>query len=177
MKKRMFKAASHLVPLAMLSSAFAMPIPSAMAQTTERSPVTLTSDVKIERIETGPTGKETTKLYAPGAVSVVPGDKVVFTLQVVNTGTEPASGFRATNPMPDAVQFTSVSENWAEVSVDGGTLWGKLATLKVRTKDAAGTTEVERAATEQDVTHVRWIFPDAIAAGATRTISYRGLVK
>lgn len=177
MKKRMFKAAFHLAPLAILSSAFAMSIPSAMAQSSARSPVTLTSDVKIERLETGSNGKETTKLYAPGEVSVVPGDRVVFTLQVVNTGTEPAAGFRATNPMPDAVQFTSVTEDWAEVSVDGGTIWGKLATLKVKTKDAAGTADVERAATVQDVTHVRWIFPDAIAAGATRSISYRGLVK
>jgi hypothetical protein len=29
----------------------------------------------------------------------------------------------------------------------------------------------------QDVTHVRWIFADAIAPGATRTVSYRGVVK
>lgn len=168
MKKRMFKAASHLAPLALILSGIALTVPAAMAQTAARSPVTLSSDVQIERIETDAAGKETAKLYAPGAVSVVPGDKVVFTLKVVNTGAEPAAGFRATNPMPDAVQFSSVAEDWAEVSVDGGTLWGKLANLKAKAKDAAGTANVERAATEQDVTHVRWVFPDAIGAGALK---------
>ena len=40
-----------------------------------------------------------------------------------------------------------------------------------------GTAAVERAADLADVTHVRWIFPDAIAPGGTRKISYRGVIK
>lgn len=150
---------------------------AAYAQTAAPSPVTLTSDVKIERVETDAAGKEKITLYTPKDVAVVPGDTVVFTLEVTNTGSQPAAGFRATNPMPAAVKFTSVAEDWAEVSVDGGTNWGKLATLKVKAKDAAGTAEVERSATAEDVTHVRWVFADAIAPGAKRTISYRGAVR
>lgn len=147
------------------------------AQTAAKSPVTLSSDVKIERIEIDAAGKEQTKIYGPSDIAVVPGDKVIFTLQVVNTGAEPAAGFRATNPMPGAVQFTSVAEDWAEVSVDGGVTWGKLVSLKVKSKAADGTAAVERAAGPEDVTHVRWVFADAIPAGAKRTISYRGVVK
>lgn len=147
------------------------------AQATAPSPVTLTSDVKIERVETDTAGKEKVTLYTPKDVAVVPGDTVVFTLEVTNTGSQPAAGFRATNPMPAAVKFTSVAEDWADVSVDGGTNWGKLPTLKVKAKDAAGTAEVERAANPEDVTHVRWVFADVIAPGAKRTISYRGVVK
>ncbi len=150
---------------------------AAYAQAAASSPVTLTSDVKIERVETDAAGKEKITLYTPKDVAVVPGDTVVFTLEVTNTGSQPAAGFRATNPMPAAVKFTSVAEDWAEVSVDGGTNWGKLATLKVKAKDAAGTAEVERSATAEDVTHVRWVFADAIAPGAKRTISYRGAVR
>lgn len=177
MKNRMLKTVCLLAPLAMIMSGAMICSEPAMAQASERSPVTLTSDVKIERVETGPSGVEQVKLYNPGEIAVVPGDKVLFTLFVSNSGKEPASGFRATNPLPDAVRFTSVAEDWAELSVDGGSNWGKLADLKVKTKDAAGATEIERAAGPDDVTHVRWVFPDAIAAGAKRSISYRGVVK
>lgn len=147
----------------------------ARAQATA-SPVTLTSDVKIERVEVDAAGKEKVTLHTPKDVVIVPGDRILFTLEVTNTGTQPAAGFRATNPMPAAVQFVSVAEDWADVSVDGGTNWGKLPALKVKSKDDAGA-EVERAAGAQDVTHVRWVFADAIAPGAKRAISYRGVVK
>jgi uncharacterized repeat protein (TIGR01451 family) len=141
------------------------------------SPVTLSSDVKIERVEVDAAGKEKVTLYAPKQVVVVPGDKVLFTLEVINTGAQPAAGFRATNPMPGPVQFVSVAEDWAEVSVDGGTSWGKLAALKVKKAPAEGAAPIERAADVADVTHVRWVFPDAIAPGGKRTISYRGVIK
>lgn len=147
------------------------------AQANSQSPVTLTSDVKIERVETDAAGKEKVTLYTPKDIAVVPGDKLIFTLEVINTGAAPAAGFRATNPMPGAVQFTSVAEDWAEVSVDGGNNWGELPALTVKAKDASGAAEVERLATAADVTHVRWVFADAIAPGAKRTISYRGVVK
>lgn len=177
MNKRMLKAVFLLVPLA-ITSVSAIISPSQLAaQELARSPISLTSDVKIERVETGPNGTETVKLFTPNDIAVVPGDKVLFTLQVHNSGAEAVSGFVATNPMPAPVRFTSVTEGWADVSVDGGTTWGKLANLKVKTKDVAGTAEVERAAGPEDVTHVRWVFVDPIAAGAKKTISYRGVVK
>ena len=119
----------------------------------------------------------TTKLFTPKDVAVVPGDNIVFTLLVNNATAQPAIGFKATNPMPSAVSFASVTEDWADVSVDGGKNWGKLANLKVKANDPTGTAVVERAATPADVTHVRWVFTDAIAPGATRTVSYRGVVK
>ena len=153
------------------------PVPAAAPATAAPSPVTLTSDVKIERVVVDASGKETVTLHTPKSVVVVPGDKVLFTLEVKNTGVKPAAGFRATNPMPGPVQFVSVAEDWAEVSVDGGNIWGKLAALKVKKAPAEGAAPVERAADIADVTHVRWIFPDAIAPGGKRNISYRGIIK
>jgi uncharacterized repeat protein (TIGR01451 family) len=175
MKKFAYYAAMlAAVPLAVTASveAFAQTAPAAT-----QSPVTLTSDVKIERVTVGPDGKEVVTLHAPKSVVVVPGDKVLFTLEVTNTGAAPATGFRATNPLPAPVQFVSVSEDWAEVSVDGGTSYGKLAALKVKAAPAEGAAPVERAAEAADVTHVRWVFADAIAPGAKRSISYRGVIK
>lgn len=95
---------------------------SAQAQTPSAAaaPVTLRSDAKIERIERDANGVEKTILHSPKDVAVVPGDLVLFTLFVNNVSAEPAIGFKATNPMPAAVRFDSVTEDWAEVSVDGG---------------------------------------------------------
>jgi uncharacterized repeat protein (TIGR01451 family) len=177
MKKHLLNPAYALVLAGIALSGSVIVAGKAHAQTAATSPVTLSSDVKIERVETDAAGKEKVALYAPKQVVVVPGDKVVFTLEVMNNGAVPAAGFRATNPLPGPVKFVSVAEDWAEVSVDGGNIWGKLDTLVVRAKAVDGITFVERAATAEDVTHVRWVFADAIAPGAKRTISYRGLVK
>ena len=77
-------------------------VPAAHAQVKAASPVTLSSDVKIERTVVDAAGKETTKLFTPKDVAVVPGDNIVFTLLVSNTGAEPAAGFRATAGDPEA---------------------------------------------------------------------------
>jgi uncharacterized repeat protein (TIGR01451 family) len=177
MKLNFTKAiAAMLVASTQMIAALIVPA-AAYAEAAAPSPITLTSDVKIERVETDAAGKEKITLYSPEKVAVVPGDKVVFMLEVTNNGTQPAAGFRAINPMPGAVQFTSVAEDWADVSVDGGTNWGKLPALKVKAKDGVGITGSERPASPEDVTHVRWVFADTIAPGAKRMISYRGVVK
>jgi uncharacterized repeat protein (TIGR01451 family) len=153
------------------ATAFAAPL--AMAN----NAVTLSSEAVIERTEVGADGKERTVAKQPKDVIVVPGDRVVFTLKYANNGAEPAKGFRATNPMPGPVQFVSVLENWAEVSVDGGASWGKLDQLKVSKDKPDGSGKELRAASPEDVTHVRWVFADAIAPGAKGSVSFRGLIK
>jgi uncharacterized repeat protein (TIGR01451 family) len=138
--------------------------------------VTLASVAMIERVEVDAAGREKTVLKSPGEVIIVPGDRVVFTLTYSNKGSLPATGFRATNPMPGPVQFIGASEEWAEVSVDGGKSWGKLSALTVSSKAADGS-EATRSATPEDVTHVRWVFANAIAPGSQGSISYRGVIK
>lgn len=165
---------------ATLVGASIQPLPLAEAQAATApvtsSTVVLSSEAMIERMETGADGKERLVLKQPKDVIVVPGDRVIFTLRYVNKGAEPASGFRATNPMPGPIQFVSVAEDWAEVSVDGGVSWGKLADLKISTKTADGVSG-QRAANPEDVTHVRWVFGDAIPPGGEGSVSYRGIVK
>ncbi|MGL5837217.1 MAG: hypothetical protein ACRCY3_01805 [Sphingorhabdus sp.] len=139
--------------------------------------VVLSSEAMIERTEIGADGKERIVIKPPKDVIVVPGDKVIFTLKYANNSAEPASGFRATNPMPGPVQFVSAGETWAEVSVDGGTTWGKLEQLKVSKAAGEGLPAEPRPASAEDVTHVRWIFADAIAPGSKGSVSFRGVVK
>ncbi len=174
--------------IAMAGQAQAQTAPAAKA----KAAVTLSSKAMIERVETDANGAQKTVLKTPSDVIVVPGDKVIFTLSYVNQSAEPAASFRATNPMPGPIQFLSAAEEWAVVSVDGGKTWGRLAGLTVteRTEEAALTdpetgeitqeavsTEEQRAARADDVTHVRWAFANDIAPGASGSVSYRGLVK
>ena len=166
------------MPLVLVTASISS-VGQASAQTAPKSPnpVNLSSEVKIERVDKDATGKETTALHDPKDVIVVPGDKVVFILNIVNSGLEPAAGFRATNPIPASVAFQTVDQDWAEVSVDGGVNWGKLSTLSVSTKAADTGVAITRAALPEDVTHVRWIFANAIAPASKSSVSYRGMVK
>lgn len=161
---------------ALACAAFAS-FPAALQAQAAGQTVVLTGDAMIERSETGPDGKEKIVHKSPKEVIVVPGDRVIFSLNYVNKGATPATGFRATNPMPGPVQFVSATEDWAEVSVDGGKSWGKLADLKVTVPGTDGAAPVVRSASSEDVTHVRWVFANAIPPGGKGTLSYRGMIK
>jgi uncharacterized repeat protein (TIGR01451 family) len=152
----------YLLPLILLAS-------SAAAQAAGKD-VILASNVFVERVKQDPTGKRATVLEPPRVVT--PGDKLVFELSYRNRGAEPASDFVVTNPIPDAVAFDGTESEFGVVSTDGGYSWGKLAALKV--KQADGTL---RPAQPSDVTHVRWTFTRAIAAGEAGKLSFRGVVK
>lgn len=143
----------------------------------QASAVTLSSQVMVEKTETAADGSVKTLLKSPKDTIVTPGDKLVITLHYVNTGAVPAGNFVATNPLPGAVQFTSVNEDWAEVSVDNGTTFGKLADLKVSKVPAEGGAAVEQPATAADVNVVRWAFATPIPAGAKGDLVFRGVVK
>ncbi len=174
---RSFKLAT-LLALAATAGGIVAAVPAIAAPVTMASnAIALSSEALIERSEIGADGKERIVLKHPKDVIVIPGDRIVFTLNYVNNGKEPATAFRAVNPMPGPVQFVSVFENWAEVSVDGGESWGKLDQLKVVKDKADGSGKEERAASAEDVTHVRWVFANPIAPGAKGSVSFRGVIK
>lgn len=123
--------------------------------------VALKGDVKVVR-ETTQNGKTTQTLEEPGRV--LPGDKLVFTTSYTNSGSEAATDFVVTNPLPAPVKLAKVDS--FEVSVDGGKTFGKLETLKATGADGA-----QRAAELGDVTHVRWRVA-SIAPGASGEVKY-----
>ena len=134
------------------------------------SNVTLASNVFVERVKQDPSGKSSTVLEPPRLVT--PGDKLVFELSYKNKGVEPAADFVVTNPIPDSVAYAGTEGDSALVSIDGGKSWGQLAALKVEQQDGT-----MRPALPSDVTHVRWTFTRAIAAGEAGKLSFRGIVK
>ena len=160
--------------------------------------VQISSVIQVERVTAAADGRTSTTLVSPEKVTVVPGDKLLFTLGYTNTTSAPAANFVAVNPIDPSVAFTGVTEDWAELSVDGGKSWGKLSQLTVLDEpaapgaDAADTVadersgEVTRPATQpvaprparaEDVTHVRWKFAQPIPAGGTGELSFRGVVR
>lgn len=115
----------------------------------------------------------TTSVSLVRAAKAVPGDKVVMRLAYRNTGSAPISNVVLSNPVPKGIAFRAPTAGSVplEVSVDGQN-FGSLATLRVTAADGR-----QRAATADDVTHVRWRIASPIAAGAQGQVSFEGLLK
>ena len=132
--------------------------------------VSLSGEVFVERVKQEANGKTRIVREEPGVVT--PGDKLVIVLSYRNNGAAPATGFVVTNPIPASDAFSGGESEGAIVSIDGGKNWGPLASLKIANPDGS-----QRAATPDDVTHIRWAFAQPIAAGRAGQLSFRGVVK
>jgi uncharacterized repeat protein (TIGR01451 family) len=151
--------------LLLILLAFLLPS-AALAQ----NQVALNSEVFVERTTHAANGAAQVALEPPGVVT--PGDPLVFVLRYRNNGAAPAASFVVTNPIPESVSYAGTESPGAVYSVDGGRTWGELAALTVRNADGSS-----RAATQADVTHVRWRLAHAIPAGGSGELRFRGVVK
>lgn len=131
-------------------------------------PFELVNDVKVDRV-TVVEGKERHALVEPSVV--VPGDRLVFSTRYRNNTAAKVENIVVTNPIKPGIAFVSEAAGAADVSVDGGKAWGKLASLTVA--DGKGG---QRAAQASDVTHVRWVLA-SVAPGAAGTISFNAIVR
>lgn len=132
-------------------------------------PVSLESEIFVER---SVQREDKTEVVRQAPQLVTPGEKLVFVLKYSNMGASAAADFKITNPIPSSVAYATAETGGADVSVDGGKIWGSLASLTVR--DASG--EI-RNATPADVTHVRWVFRKPIPAGTKGEVIFRGIVR
>lgn len=154
--------APHLI-LAALCLSGALPA-AAQAQA-----VDLTSQIFVLRQVTAPDGAVTETRVAPDRV--LPGDPILIELDYTNTGAAPATNFQAVNPIAPGLAFVSTDAS-ADYSVDGGAKWGPLDALTVPVEGAA-----PRAAVPEDVTHLRFKAPGAVAPGATGAFAFRAVVR
>ena len=134
---------------------------------TAQEPVQLASDVFVERFQPAPGGRMARVLER--ADRLRPGDRVVF---VLNWRAHRGQDFTVTNPLPRAVSFQGTAAGDEDVSVDGGRTWGLLDQLTVREPDGR-----LRHAVPEDVTHLRWRVPGAMAALGSGRMTYRGVVR
>ncbi len=144
----------------------------APAHAQAKSAVSLESVIEVETKDAAGTPTYSN----PEKGNVVPGDNLRFSILYANTTTEPASALSVTNPIPGAVEFVRVEEDWALVSVDGGKTFGALADLTVTQTNAAGVSET-RPANPADVTHVQWKLDRPLGPQEKGDLRFHGRVK
>ncbi len=126
-------------------------------------------DAKVEReIEVvDESGQKT--ITREQAVTVMPGEVVVYTITARNVGEEPATNVVITDPIPEHMDYTgSVKGERTRItfSVDGGKTYDVATALMV--PDGEG----EKPAKPEDYTHIRWQFNDALEPGSAHSVEF-----
>lgn len=122
----------------------------------------VTTTVQKEVVTVNESGETESRLVP--AETVVPGEKVVYTITFRNVSTDGADNVVITNPISEALAYVEGSAfgpgSEIEFSIDGGVTFARPEDLTV-TEDG----EVRRARPEE-FTHIRWVMDNTLAAGA-----------
>lgn len=134
-------------------------------------PLQVASKVFVEARSLAADGSVRTALVP--ARKAVPGDHVVFVLAYKNTGAQPLGNLVFDNPLPREIAYRAPAQGSAapELSVDGKT-YGALASLRVPVAGGGS-----RAATSDDVTHVRWKLAGSLGPGAQGQFAFQAVLK
>jgi len=112
----------------------------------------------------------TTETDLVTADTVLPGERVVYTITYKNVGAAPAENVIITNPIADTLTYVAGSAKGdgarIEFSIDGGQSFDTAQSLRI---DDNG---VVRPATTKDYTHVRWVMQTTLAAGGEGQASF-----
>lgn len=135
--------------------------------------MTAIQSVEKEVIVVDKDGKE--KIVRKKAERVKPGEAVIYTLKFQNKDSAPAEGIVLVMPVPRDVTYVegSVTGPTASVtfSADGGETYVARGRLTVTQNGEA------RAATNSDITHIKWNLADPVAPMTGGEVSFRGVVK
>jgi uncharacterized repeat protein (TIGR01451 family) len=137
------------------------------------NPISIRAIAEVES-KTTQHGREVVKLIP--ADRVVPGDRVIYTLEVRNTAATAVPAPTVTHPVPEHMLYvadTAVGPG-AEVSysVDGGRSFDRAENLKVQGADGR-----MRPAVAADYTDIRWQLKNSLKANSTAFVRFRALVK
>jgi uncharacterized repeat protein (TIGR01451 family) len=139
----------------------------------EGSPLAIRAIAEVESRSLA-AGREVVKLIP--ADRVVPGDRVIYTLEVRNTGATVLEAPIVTHPVPEHTRYVADSAvgPGAEVSysVDGGRSFGHAGSLKVLGVDGR-----LRPAVAADYTDIRWQLKNSLKANSVAFVRFRALVK
>ena len=138
------------------------------------SALTAKQTVEKEVVVQMPDGTES--ITRGPAELVIPGERVVYTLNFTNDKAEPASDLVLTMPVPSEIKFMdgSASSTGAKTvySADGGQSFADRTQLR-----KVGADGNVRTATAEDITHIRWTVAGPIAAGESGDLSFKGILK
>ena len=144
----------------------------ALATAADEGHLEVTTVVQKEEVFTNDAGKRDTRLVT--ASTVVPGERVVYTITFRNVSEDVADNIVITNPIDASLTYVDGSAFGpglnVEFSVDGGATYGSRDDLTVIEDGAV------RAAEPKDYTHVRWVMQDELAAGAQGTARFTAML-
>ena len=153
-----------VIPMLAATSAFAL------AQ--EQAHLDVTTVVQKEETFINDDGERDKRLV--DASTVVPGERVVYTITFRNISDQAADNVVITNPIDSNLTYVDGSAfgpgTDIEFSADGGKTWGAPGGLQV--SDEGGT----RAAEAADFTHVRWVVKNDLAAGAHGVVRFTAVL-
>jgi uncharacterized repeat protein (TIGR01451 family) len=117
----------------------------------------------------------TAKSRSGHAEAVVPGDVLHYRLQFTNPNQNAVRGVVFTNPIPDGLRYVGGSAGAdrqdviVEYSIDGG----KTYSARPMVTEMVAGKRVEKPASPEQYSHVRWTVRGSIAPGATVTAEFR----
>ncbi len=134
-------------------------------------PLTVTTRMLVEKSVAAADGSVRIDLVEPA--KVVPGDSVVVMLDYRNAGSQPIADLALTSPVPPGTAFRALRAGspTAEMSIDG-VAYAPVASLRVQLPGGGS-----RAATIDDVTHVRWRLRTPVAPGAKGELAFLAVLK
>lgn len=138
----------------------------------------LTISLKAEKevVETVE-GKEVWKIVT--ADEIFSGETIIYTLEVINSGDQPATNVKVNDPIPKETSLlidTVFGEGAAVTfSIDGGNTYNKPTLLKYQIERSDGTFE-DRVATPVQYSDIQWVL-DIVPAGSSRTVGFKSRVK
>jgi uncharacterized repeat protein (TIGR01451 family) len=152
---------------------FALFLASIAAAQKAPDPISIKAIAEVES-KTTERGREVVKLIP--ADRVVPGDRVIYTLEVRNTAATTVAAPTVTHPVPEHMLYvadTAVGPG-AEVSysVDGGRSFDRAENLKLPGADGR-----MRPAVATDYTDIRWQLKHSLKANSTAFVRFRARVK
>jgi uncharacterized repeat protein (TIGR01451 family) len=138
-----------------------------------RDPITVKTIAEVES-KRNVDGRETPMLVT--ADRLVPGDQVIYTLEVRNTGAVAVAAPVVIEPVPEHTRYVADSAvgPGAEVSysVDGGRTFDRAENLLVQGADGQ-----QRPAVAADITHIRWQLRIGLKSNSVAFVRFRAVVK
>lgn len=135
----------------------------------------MTAKQKVERVVVEEAADGTVNVKLLPAETVVPGEKLAYTLEWSNDGESAAENVVLNVPVPREVSYIEGSATATGVSVtfsaDGGTTFAARDALTVE-RDG----NVLPAAAE-DITDIRWTFTDVVEKNSTGSLVFKALLK
>ena len=143
---------------------------SAIAQ--EEGSLDIRTVVQKEEVVVNENGESENRLVA--VESVVPGERVFYTITFTNVGDQPAENVVITNPIAAELSYVDGSAFGpgmeVEFSVDGGATFANAADLTVTVDGET------RAAGPDDFTHIRWVMQGELNSGSQGTARFAAVL-